>query len=235
MRENVAAILLAGGIGKRAGGFAPKQLQLIGGKPMIVHTLEKMERVPEIKRVVIPCAPETHEKTQYVLDAWGFDPKTHVLVEGGATRQQSVLNGLLALDGFDYVLIHEAARPFASVADYRALLDCEHENALLGAPIPFTVAKVGENGFLDGALERSELVNVQLPQVFKREPLLEAHRKAAETGAEYTEDATLLLDQLGVPSAVVPGSEINIKVTYASDFAVAETLYRTYVVGDINE
>lgn len=134
----------------------PSRLRLIGGKPMIVHTLEKMERVPEIKRVVIPCAPETHEKTQYVLDAWGFDPKTHVLVEGGATRQQSVLNGLLALDGFDYVLIHEAARPFASVADYRALLDCEHENALLGAPIPFTVAKVGENGFLDGALERSE-------------------------------------------------------------------------------
>lgn len=235
MKERIGVILLAGGIGKRTGRKVPKQLLLIGGKPMIVHSLEKIEALPEVQQVVIPCAEEAMQQTREVLDAWGFAGDGYVLVPGGATRQESVAKGLEALHGCDSVIIHESARPFVTVGDFRRLIDAEAANAILGMPVPFTVAQVGESGELAGTFERSTLVNVQLPQIFDYALLREAHARAAAAGKAYTEDATLLLDETGVASSVLPGHETNIKITYPSDLVIAEAVYRNYIAGGTDE
>ncbi|MCB6561824.1 2-C-methyl-D-erythritol 4-phosphate cytidylyltransferase [Gordonibacter urolithinfaciens] len=235
MKDKIGLILLAGGVGRRTQRKVPKQLLLVGGKPMLVHSLEKIEDIPQIASVVIPCADEAIEKTRYVLDAWGYDGAKYRIVEGGATRHESVSRGLSSLSGCDYVIIHEAARPFAAKADFLRLVEIEDRNATLGVPIPFTVAEVDKTGNLSGALDRSALVNVQLPQIFEYATLAAAHEKAAQAGRQYTEDASLLHDQLGVAVRIVEGSATNIKITYPSDLVIAESIYRSFVIGGADD
>ena len=106
-------VVLAGGIGKRIGRPFPKQFLLLGGKPLIIHVLEKARAIPDIERVVITC-PEAHlEPTRELLANHRLGSKFECIL-GGASRQESVYNGLLALGGVDSVLIHEAVRPLVS-------------------------------------------------------------------------------------------------------------------------
>ena len=235
MKENIGVVMLAGGVGKRAKKRVPKQLLLVGGKPMLVHSLEKIDTLEQVVEVVIPCAEEANEKTRYVLDAWGFEEPKYLLVPGGSTRQESVFNGIKALSECDYVIIHEAARPFVTQRDFQNLIEAEESNVLLGVPIPFTVAESDDAGYISGMLDRRTLVNVQLPQIFEYHAIYEAHEKAYAQGLIYTEDATLLFDQCGIASKVIEGGETNIKITYPSDLTIAEAIYRNYIAGGTDE
>ncbi len=215
-------IVLAGGIGKRIGRPFPKQFLLLGGKPLIVHVLEKARAIPEIERVVITC-PENHlEATRELVDNHGLGPKFECIL-GGDSRQASVYNGLLALDGLDSVIIHEAVRPLVTTAEFRALIEADDENAMYGIAIPFTVLKGRE--YVEGLLERDELVNVQLPQKFHRGKLLAAHEAARRDGAIFTEDAGLFYKYAGEPVRILPGSDQNIKITVPTDTVTAEAIY----------
>ena len=107
-------VVLAGGIGKRIGRPFPKQFLLLGGKPLIIHVLEKARAIPDIERVVITC-PEAHlEPTRELLANHRLGSKFECIL-GGSSRQESVYNGLLALGEVDSVLIHEAVRPLVTV------------------------------------------------------------------------------------------------------------------------
>jgi 2-C-methyl-D-erythritol 4-phosphate cytidylyltransferase len=215
-------VVLAGGIGKRIGRPFPKQFLLLGGKPLIIHVLEKARAIKEIERVVVTC-PEAHlDETAELLRNHRMGSRFECIV-GGATRQESVYKGLLAVDGVDSVIIHEAVRPLVTEAEFRELLATDAENAIYGIPIPFTVLK--GHDYVEGLLERDELVNVQLPQKFDRAKLLGAHERARADGTEFTEDASLFVQYTGERVRILPGSDRNVKITVPPDIVMAEALY----------
>ena len=219
----IGMIVLAGGVGKRIGRPFPKQFLLLGGKPLLVHVLEKARVIPEIERVVITC-PETHlEETRKLIANHGFDEARFTCIVGGTSRQESVYLGLGELADVDSVIIHEAVRPLVTVAEFRELIAAPDPNAMFGIPIPFTVLK--GHDYVEDLLERDELVNVQLPQKFDRAKLVSAHEAARREGTSFTEDASLFHHHVGEPVRILPGSERNIKITVPTDIVTAEAIY----------
>jgi D-ribitol-5-phosphate cytidylyltransferase len=215
-------IVLAAGIGKRIGQPLPKQFLLLGGKPLLVHVLEKARALPQIERVIITCPGSHLEATRELIANHRFGDR-FVCIVGGGSRQESVYLGLQALEGFDSVVVHEAVRPLVTVEAFRALIEDEHENAMYGIPIPFTVLK--GHAFVEELLERGELVNVQLPQKFDRGKLLVAHEAAARDGASFTDDAGLFFQYTGEQIRILDGSDQNIKITVPTDVVTAEAVY----------
>ena len=218
----VGMIVLAGGIGKRIGRPMPKQFLLLGGKPLLIHVLEKARAIHQIDAVVVTC-PETHlDETRQLIDNHGFDRRFACIV-GGSSRQESVYFGLRQLGECDSVIIHEAVRPLVSVEEFQALIDASDVNTMYGIPIPFTVLK--GHDYLEGLLDRNELVNVQLPQKFDGATLLAAHEAARRDALTFTEDASLFFHYDGGPVRILPGSETNLKITVPSDIVIAEAMY----------
>jgi len=218
----IGMVVLAGGLGKRIGRPFPKQFLLLGGKPLIVHVLEKARVITEIDRVIITC-PEAHlEETRQLIANHGFDERFRCII-GGASRQDSAYLGLQELTDCDSVIIHEAVRPLVTVEEFRALIAADDPNAMFGIPIPFTVLK--GHDYVEGLLERDELVNVQLPQKFDRAALTAAHEAARADGTNFTEDASLFHQYTKQPVRILPGSERNIKITVPTDIVTAEAIY----------
>lgn len=222
-------IVLAGGVGKRIGRPVPKQFLLLGGNPLLVHVLEKARALPQISDVVITCPANFLDETREVIANHGFDERFRC-IEGGASRQESVYRGLEALEGCESVIIHEAVRPLVSIDEFRSLLEAPDANAMFGIPIPFTVLK--GHDYVEGLLERSELVNVQLPQKFEAARLREAHEAARRDGATFTEDASLFVRYTDAPVRILPGSERNVKITVPTDLIIAEAIYADLVGRD---
>ena len=231
MKTNIAAILLAGDTEGHAEQGVPMPFLPIGGKPMIVHSLEKIAALENVYLVVILCAPKNIAEMGRVLDAWGFDRMRFRVIHSGATRQKSVAMGLTATEGCDFVIIHEATRPLVSADDFARLIDAEEPNAILATPMPFAVAQTDDAADFSGLLNNSGLVSVQHPQIFEHRPLARAHKKALGKRKEYAEDAALLLDQLGVRSRVLEGSRTNIKVTCPLDAVVAQAMFDYVTAG----
>jgi 2-C-methyl-D-erythritol 4-phosphate cytidylyltransferase len=219
----IGMIVLAGGIGKRIGRPVPKQFLLLGGKPLLAHVLEKVLPIDAIADVVITCPASHIDETRELIDNHAFDPGRFRCVEGGVTRQASVLRGLEALGEATSVVIHEAVRPLVTTDEFRALLDAPDPNAMFGIPIPFTVLKGRD--YVDELLERSELVNVQLPQKFDAAALRRAHDAAVRDGATFTEDASLFTRYAGERVRILAGSERNLKITVPTDLLIAEAIY----------
>jgi 2-C-methyl-D-erythritol 4-phosphate cytidylyltransferase len=223
---SVGMIVLAGGIGKRIGRPSPKQFLLLGGKPLLIHVLEKARDIPEIERVVITCPEGFLDRTAELIINHGLGSKFECIL-GGGSRQESVFLGLQAIPAVNTVIIHEAVRPLVTVAEFRALLDAPDENVMYGIPIPFTVLKGRD--YVEGLLTRDELVNVQLPQKFDRARLLRAHEAARADGRVFTEDASLLFEYLREPVRILTGSPRNIKITVPTDVVTAEAIYGDFI------
>ncbi len=219
-------IVLAGGVGKRIGRPVPKQFLLLGGNPLIVHVLEKVLNLEQIEDVVITCPASHLDETRQLIANHGFGDRFRC-IEGGASRQESVWKGLEALEGCGSVVIHEAVRPLVTTEEFRELLEAGDPNAMFGIPIPFTVLKGHE--YVEDLLERSELVNVQLPQKFDAALLRQAHEAARRDDAHFTEDASLFFRYADAPVRILAGSERNLKITVPTDLIVAEALYADMV------
>ncbi len=222
MNAEYALVVLSGGVGTRMGNPIPKQYMLLAGKPVIMHTLERADLIDEIKEIVIVCSDEYISALQLMVDQYGIK-KTVKYAEAGKTRQASVKSGLECVEA-EKVIIHEAARPFVKKEDFMILINEEAENAILGIEIPFTVVKGSET--VEAQLNRSELVNVQLPQKFNSNILLDAHIKAENEGKEFTEDASLLFDYYpDIKIKICKGKEHNIKLTTRTDMIIGEQIY----------
>lgn len=219
-------ILLSAGSGKRMGNKIPKQFLMLGGKPVIMHTIERIEEMEEIDEIVIVANTEYHEHIKILIHNRMIQTKC-VLVEGGATRQESTLKGIEAATN-DAIIIHEAARPFVKKEEFLQLMDRMEENAIFGAPINFTVLRGHEK--IDELLDRESLVNVQLPQKFNRQDLLSAHRQAQMEQKEFTEDASVLFYYTAKPVSILKGSEYNIKLTTPVDMIIGEQIYKDYIL-----
>jgi 2-C-methyl-D-erythritol 4-phosphate cytidylyltransferase/2-C-methyl-D-erythritol 2,4-cyclodiphosphate synthase len=212
------ALLVAAGSGSRAGGGLPKQYAPIAGKPLLAHALDHL-RHPAIDAMQVVIAPG--QKALYAAAA-GDRPLPPPVI-GGATRQQSVRNGLEAIasaGGAARVLIHDAARPFLPGRVVEALLARleEAEGAVPVLAIVDTLARSGSG--LGDVVPREGLVRVQTPQAFRFDRILEAHRSWASE-MEATDDAQVAR-AAGIEVALVEGDIALEKLTYAEDFARAE-------------
>ncbi|MSO99443.1 MAG: bifunctional 2-C-methyl-D-erythritol 4-phosphate cytidylyltransferase/2-C-methyl-D-erythritol 2,4-cyclodiphosphate synthase [Acetobacteraceae bacterium] len=209
---HLAAILVAAGTGSRFGADIPKQFLTLLGQPVIRHAA----------RALIEAGATLQPVGEATPIAKALEGLPHLpTVPGGATRQESVRAGLLALRSFapDFVLVHDAARPVIPPGTVPALLAAlsHAPGAIPAAPVADTL-KRAENGLILETVPREGLFRAQTPQAFRFPALLAAHH-AGVTGA--TDDASLL-EALGQSVAVVPGSELNIKLTYPDDLARLE-------------
>ena len=220
MTKTYSLILLAAGVGRRMRSDTPKQLMLLAGKPMILHSLLAVEAIEEIAEVVITCPAKHMNAIGEALSHYRIRKPIHYVL-GGETRQASVLAGVEAASS-EHVIIHEAARPKVTAETFRRLIGEPSENAVYGLDIPFTVL-FRKDGEVSGSIDRSTIFNVQLPHKFRRDTLLEAHREAAAEGRTYTDDAGLMFDH-GTAARLLEGDETNIKITTRLDHVLVGRL-----------
>jgi len=211
-RMHLAAILVAAGTGSRFGAETPKQFLTLLGQPVIRHAAIAL----------IEAGAEVQPVGDAALIGVALDGLPHLpTVPGGASRQDSVRAGLLALKPHApaVVLVHDAARPIIPPGTVPALLEAldRFAGAIPAAPVADTL-KRADNGTILETVPREGLFRAQTPQAFRYEVLLAAHH-AEVTGS--TDDASLL-EALGQTVAIVAGSEANIKLTYPDDLARLE-------------
>jgi 2-C-methyl-D-erythritol 4-phosphate cytidylyltransferase/2-C-methyl-D-erythritol 2,4-cyclodiphosphate synthase len=228
----VAVVIVAAGRGSRAGGDLPKQFRPIGGESMLRRALSMFVEHGEVGFVQPVIRQE--DLDLYRSSVAGIDVLLPVF--GGATRQASVRAGLEALQHSkpDIVLIHDAARPFASAALVsRAIAAAGKSGAAIPAlPVTDTVKTVDAAGLVDQTLDRNTLRLVQTPQGFAFEPLLKAHRRAAAEGRDDFTDDAALAEWAGLKVSMFAGEPGNIKITNEGDFARAEIM-QFAALGDV--
>jgi len=220
----VAAVIVAAGQGVRAGGGMPKQFQRIGGETLLRRALSCFLGAPKVTFVQPVIRSEDVDLVRVETAGLNVLPP----VFGGATRQASVRAGLEALlpRKPDIVLVHDAARPFAS-ADLiaRAIATAEKTGAAIpGLPVTDTIKRVDVSGSVETTLDRASLRLVQTPQAFAFPALVAAHRRAAEQGREDFTDDAALAEWAGMKVSVFPGEPGNTKFTTAEDFVRAEAI-----------
>lgn len=217
-------ILLAAGEGKRMDLDIPKQFFRIKGKPLFIYSLERLSVVDEINTIYLTCNENFMEEYVKYIEQYDFK-KNIVCIEGGKTRQESVFKALLQVKT-EYVIIHESARPLIDRNLIMKLIQEKNEaDAIVPTvPIKFTVA-VGDE-FMKAELKRSQLHNVQLPQIFKKDKIYDAHVKSKEDGYTVTEDSMMIF-HYGGKVKFIPGLESNIKITSNLDLIMIERLLFT--------
>ena len=218
-------VLLSGGNDKRMKKDIPKQYLLLAGKPVILHILERINKIKEILEVIIVCTSEYVSLIEQMFVQYNIT-KPVKFANAGNTRQASVKSGLELVET-ENVIIHEAARPFVSEKDFIQLINEPYENAMYGMSIPFTVIKGHE--MVEGILDRAELVNVQLPQKFNTEVLKDAHKRAMQEKRNFTEDAGLVYYYYpDINIKICDGMTYNIKLTTSLDLIIGESIYQEY-------
>jgi 2-C-methyl-D-erythritol 4-phosphate cytidylyltransferase len=216
-RAAAGVVIPAGGLGTRLGARTPKQFLALRERPILLATVARIARHPAIGPIVV-AAPPGHVTRATRLLAPLARRRPLAVVAGGASRQASVWQGLQAL-GPDValVVVHDAVRPFVTPDLVDAVLGAARRAgaAICALPIAETVKRVRQ-GWVETTLDRSLLWAVQTPQAFRAALLREAHEKAMRDGVVGTDDA-MLVERLGHPVAVVPGSPANVKITTAED------------------
>jgi 2-C-methyl-D-erythritol 4-phosphate cytidylyltransferase/2-C-methyl-D-erythritol 2,4-cyclodiphosphate synthase len=228
----VAAVVVAAGQGLRAGGEIPKQFRRIAGETLLERALSAFAEASEVTFVQPVIRPDDVNLVRRLTRGMNvLEP-----VAGGATRQASVRAGLEALVACtpDIVLVHDAARPFASASLItRAIAAAEKTGAAIPAlPVTDTVKRIDSTGTIEATLDRNSIRLVQTPQAFAFPALFDAHRRALAQGRnDFTDDAALA-EWAGIKVSVFAGEPGNIKFTTPEDFARAEAI-QSAGLGDV--
>ena len=227
MSESLSAVVVAAGRSQRMG--FDKLLTPLAGKPLLLHTLERLFRTEAPREIVLVVRPGSEMEMQQVIAPLGRSTSIR-LVPGGSQRQDSVQNGLDAVSAdSEFVMVHDAARPFVT----RELIDTVlaaaklSDAAVCGAPCSDSLKEVGEDGLVTRTIDRSRLWTVQTPQIFRTQLLRDAYQGALTTGAVFTDD-TAVVEAMGHPVRIVLYHGLNMKVTTPIDWKVAEA----YLQGD---
>jgi 2-C-methyl-D-erythritol 4-phosphate cytidylyltransferase len=226
----MVAVVLGGGVGQRLGAGMPKQLLTLGGKTLVERCVAAFDQAPGIDEILVVMARGYTEPVKAMLTDAGYRKVTAV-IEGGETRPDSTRVALAAIaataPGDCGVLLHDAARP---LVDQRIIADCVaalrvHDAAGVAVPASDTMV-VTDNGVMQSMPRRETLLRCQTPQCFRLPVITRAHElAAADPGFAPTDDCGVVLRYLpDVDVHIVPGSERNIKITYAQDLAVAEVV-----------
>ncbi|SHF47072.1 2-C-methyl-D-erythritol 4-phosphate cytidylyltransferase [Caldanaerobius fijiensis DSM 17918] len=217
----VCALIMAAGKGRRMQMDKNKVFLPLNGKPIITYSVETIKKSGIDDIVVVTSKDDIDFCSNEILK--GYEVR---YVEGGAERQISVYNGLMAIKetNCDLVLIHDGARPFVTESIIRESIEAaiEHGAAAVGVKVKDTI-KVVKDGFILHTPPRESLWAVQTPQVFRYDLILKAHQKAIEDNFLSTDD-TVLVERMGIKVRMIEGAYRNIKITTPEDIYIAEAL-----------
>ncbi len=218
---SVSVLLLASGHSTRFGGINKLTLELTPGVTILEQSIRSILKSSIATQLIITVNGETEPRVNVLLKRLALTAK---VVTGGIERTDSVRNGLAACEG-DYVLIHDAARPFASKDLFNRVLNGIEEDkcAIPVIPIVDTLYQIDESSKVFAVADRASLVAVQTPQGFPLDKIRDAHDKAKDDGTNYADDGSLFLYQ-GYDVAIVVGEKSNMKITYPADLEVARVL-----------
>lgn len=222
-------IVVAGGKGLRMGGELPKQFQNIGGRPILMVTLERLHAIDPSMQLVLVLPADQFDFWKELCRQYDFAVPL-LLTQGGATRFHSVQNGLAQVDDLDEALVgvHDGVRPFVS---QKVVDDCFREAWIHGAAIPMIELQdslrhiVGGNGVTE-VVPRDRYRLVQTPQVFKLSVLRRAYEQRFIES--FTDDASVV-EAAGMEVVAVEGNRENIKITTPFDMSVARTLMECWI------
>jgi 2-C-methyl-D-erythritol 4-phosphate cytidylyltransferase len=229
---HVTAIVVAAGEGRRFNSKLPKLLNEINSVAIIVWCLRALDSHPLIKDIVVVGNSGNEQPIARKIKEYRFR-KIARIIKGGRSRQDSVRSGLEVIDNStDLVLIHDGARPFVDKGMISSVIREAKRfgAAIVGVPVKATIKEIhsppfgcaqGKQSMVHRTLNRENLWEIQTPQVFRKELILEAHRKFANI--EVTDDASLV-EKLGVSVKVVMGSYNNIKITTLEDLTIGEAI-----------
>ena len=222
--ERIWALVPAAGSGARFGQATPKQYLPLAGRPLIAHCLATLCDHPEVAGVVVVLSPD--DQRFEAIDAARWGDRLRVLRCGGATRAQTVLNGLREMatqcHESDWVMVHDAARPCVSPMLIDRLIDALRDDpvgGILAIPVADTLKRADADGRIEATVPRQHLWAAQTPQMFRHGLLVRALSQGS--GVEITDEASAV-ESLGLKPRLVPGDPINLKVTYADDLRSAE-------------
>ncbi len=220
-----AAVIAAGGSGTRFGSTIPKQYAMLGNCPVIAHTVRKFEQSLKISEIVIVASGDYLVYCSDICAECGFK-KVSKITEGGKTRQESVFEGLKQLrDDVTHVLIHDAARPAVSIETIDNCCDAAVEYGACSAGVrAVDTLKLSQDGkFISSTIDRDKVWQIQTPQAFEKNMILQFHKKAALEGFEATDDC-MLAEKYGSCIKLVSSDMCNIKITNATDIKLVEGL-----------
>lgn len=220
MEPRLAAILLMAGIGSRLNSPMPKQFHLLGSKKIYLHTLETFLHSEFFHQIILVCHPDWIDQVKNEIPS---HPSIDVIA-GGPTRQASSLLGLQACDQTtNFVMIHDAVRPFVSLEILKNNISAVFEHHAVDTCIPSadTLVHTTDQKWISSIPPRRELLRGQTPQTFDYQLICQAHQKTKAQAA--TDDCSLVLEA-GHPVAIVEGSEENMKITTEFDIELAKAL-----------
>ena len=227
------ALIPCAGTGSRAGTAQPKQYQMVAGQPMVMHTVQALAQVPQLTSGWLVVSPSD----EFAWPSSGWPEHFRRVSCGGATRAESVFNGLSAMlhagvAAQDWVLVHDAARCLITPEAVSDLVEsCRHDDVggLLALPLPDTLKAHtldGRTARVASTVPREDKWLAQTPQMFRLGALHAALADAAATGFAGITDESSAMERLGLAPRLVPGSAMNLKVTYPADFAFAEAVLK---------
>lgn len=234
----VSVLIAAAGIGSRMGTSVSKQFINLGEKPVLAHTIEKFENNKYIDEIIIIMKEDSIEYCRnQIIKKYNFK-KVSKVIRGGKERQDSVYNGILALNNRTNIVVsHDGARPFVNDQMIESSIEkaLEMGAAVVGVPVTDTVKmlKDEKRGKIDYTPKRSLLWAAQTPQTFRKEILFEAYEKALQDDVLGTDDSSLV-ERIGIDVSMVMGTYSNIKLTTKEDIKIAESLLERKNLGENN-
>ena len=220
-KTKISAIITAAGSGNRMESKIPKQFLEINGISIIERTLNKFEDINIIDEIIIIVKEEDLEFYKNLKDKYS---KVIKIVVGGATREKSTYNGLLAIDNeTDVVICHDGVRPFITrEIIIKALNFIGAYNAVIvGVPVKDTIKNIDKDGNVAYTPIRKDLYHAQTPQIFKKDILLKAYKKSFDEKIQVTDDSSLM-EIIGEKVKIIEGSYKNIKITTKEDLILGE-------------
>ncbi len=230
-------VLPAAGFGRRMRSETPKQYMTIGGRTILEITLARFVGLPGLAGVVLVAAGDIPAEAVEAAGSYGLPI---LQVSGGATRAESVRNGLAVFrDRWaelaptepphaglgEWVMIHDAARPCVRPKDVRGLLEASRapDGALLGARVRDTIKRVDRRGRVAATVDRRPLMHALTPQMFPVGVLLSALDQGLQAGREITDESSAV-EQVGLSPRMVPAAADNLKITHPEDLAIARAI-----------
>ena len=222
--DKVSAVIAAGGKGTRMGAGENKVFMKLYGKEILLHTVEAFHDNPDIDEIVVVAGEGEYMRVTEMITNADLSEKMRAVTTGGATRRESVYNGIKFTTG-DIILIHDAARCLIGQTEICAAVKAakEYGAAAVGVPCKDTLKSADGDGFITGTIDREKTFLIQTPQAFKRDIIVSAHSYAAEKNIEATDDCALV-EMTGGRIKIVTGRYDNIKITTPDDIEVAEKI-----------
>lgn len=231
--SNVYGVVLAGGIGTRMGNVEkPKQFMEIGGKPIIIHTIEKFVMNPQFEKVLVLSPKQWIKHTEDLIKKYIPDIDNVVVISGGSTRNETIMNSIKYIEeqgklNEDTIIVtHDSVRPFVTHRILEENIKFAKEFGACDTVIPATdtIVESVDHNLISSIPDRSTMYQGQTPQSFKAKKLKDLYQSLSEEEKEILTDAAKIFVIKGQEVHLVEGEVFNIKITYPYDLRVAETM-----------